>query len=217
MYNLHTHTLLSDGVLLPSEVAQRYAALGYKAIAITDHADYSNIDSVIKGVREFTRRWPKNARIKVLSGIELTHLPLEQFKPLSSYARKNGIQVIIAHGETPVEPVLAGTNRAALEAEVDILAHPGLISDADALLSKKKDIFLEVTTRKGHAQTNPHVVERAIKFGAKLILNNDSHAPEDIITPGQLKALALRAGLSAKELAKIYQDTERFIKRRQAR
>lgn len=217
MYNLHTHTLLSDGVLLPSEVAQRYAALGYKAIAITDHADYSNIDSVIKGVREFTRHWPKNAQIKVLSGIELTHLPLGQFKPLSRYARKNGIQVIIAHGETPVEPVLAGTNQAALEAEIDILAHPGLISDADVLLSKKKDIFLEVTTRKGHAQTNPHVVERAIKLGAKLILNNDSHAPEDIITPEQLKALALKAGLSAKELAKIYQDTESFIKRRQAR
>ncbi|MFA5362653.1 MAG: PHP domain-containing protein, partial [Candidatus Omnitrophota bacterium] len=42
MYNLHCHSLLSDGNLLPSEVAVRYLAQGFKTIAITDHADYSN-------------------------------------------------------------------------------------------------------------------------------------------------------------------------------
>ncbi len=216
MYNLHSHTLLSDGALLPSEVAQRYASLGYKAIAITDHADYSNIDATINGVLEFTQHWPKNAKIKVLPGIELTHLPLEQFKPLSKYARKKGIKIIIAHGETLVEPVIKGTNRAALEADIDILAHPGLISDEDVILSKKKNIFLEITTRKGHCETNPHVVERALKLGARLALNNDSHAPRDIITPQELREIAIKTGLTSKEIDKIYQDIERFIKDKEA-
>ena len=41
MFDLHTHSLLSDGELLPSELARRYEEKGFRAIAITDHADVS--------------------------------------------------------------------------------------------------------------------------------------------------------------------------------
>jgi len=214
MYNLHCHSLLSDGELLPSEIAVRFAALGYKAIAITDHADYSNIESVVSAILNFTKRWPKSANIKVLAGIELTHLPPEQFKPLAKYAREKGIKVIIGHGETLVEPVINATNRAALEAGIDILAHPGLISDEDTKLAKKNGVFLEITSRKGHSDTNRHVVEKALKFGAKLILNLDSHSPEDIITPQELKKVALRAGLTAGAIDTIHKNTENFIRKK---
>ena len=195
----------------------RYMALGYKAIAITDHADYSNIESVCNAVLEFCRRWPKSIGIKVLPGIELTHLPLEQFKPLAKYARKRGIKIIVAHGETLVEPVIKGTNRVALEADIDILAHPGLISEKDALLAKKRGIFLEVTTRHGHCETNAFVAKRALKAGARLIINNDSHAPEDIISPREVMNFARHAGLGPKEINRIYQDVSRFINKREAK
>ena len=211
MYNLHCHSLLSDGELLPSELAVHYAAAGYKAIAITDHADYSNIALITKAILEFTRHWPKNRKIMVLPGIELTHLPPEQFEPLAKYARKEGIRVIIGHGETLVEPVIPGTNRAALEADIDILAHPGLISNADIKLAKKRGIFLEITSRHGHSDTNAHVVEHALELGAKLILNHDSHRPEDIISPQDLINIGLRAGLSQKEIAKLYHQASIFI------
>lgn len=217
MYNLHTHTLLSDGALLPSEVAVRYMAAGYKVIAITDHADYCNIKTNVCAILDFTRHWPKKAGIKILPGIELTHLPLEQFKPLANYARKAGIKVIIAHGETLVEPVIKGTNRAALEADIDILAHPGLISDADIKLAKKKNIFLELTSRRGHREANKFVSERAIKLGARLILNNDSHDPEDIISPQNLIEVGIKSGLTRLEINKIYQDVAAFLKKRGAR
>ncbi len=212
MYNLHCHSLLSDGVLLPSEVAVRYAHAGYHVIAITDHVDYSNIESVIRAILDFSRHWPSNSGIKVLPGIELTHVPPEQFKPLSKYARKQGIKIIVAHGETLVEPVIKGTNRAALEADIDILAHSGLISDEEVLLAKKKNIFLELTSRKGHAQTNPYVAEKALKFGAKLVLNTDSHAPEDIISPEELIKVGLMANLSPKDLDNINQEVIKFLK-----
>ncbi|MCX5703736.1 MAG: histidinol phosphate phosphatase domain-containing protein [Candidatus Omnitrophica bacterium] len=214
MYNLHSHSLLSDGVLLPSEVAVRYLSQGYKAIAITDHADYSNIEPVVRQILEFTRHWPKAAKIKVLPGIELTHLPPEQFQPLAKYARKEGVKIIIGHGETLVEPVIKGTNRAALEADIDILAHPGLISEADAKLAKKRGIFLELTARHGHRDTNPHVAEIALKSGAKLILNTDSHLPEDIIAPGQLIDVARKSGLTPKEIEGIFKNVTKFLKRR---
>ncbi|MBN2830664.1 MAG: histidinol phosphate phosphatase domain-containing protein [Candidatus Omnitrophica bacterium] len=215
MYNLHAHTFLSDGDLLPSEVAVRYQAAGYKAIAITDHADYSNIKTVVKSIVEFCRRWPKDSSIiKVLPGIELTHLPPEQFKPLAAYARKNGVRIIIAHGETPVEPVALNTNKLALLADIDILAHPGLITDADAALAAGRGVFLEVTSRAGHSQANQHVVKQARKFNAKLILNNDSHTPENIITPSKLNQVGLDAGLTQAEIDNIYKDTQDLIIKR---
>ncbi len=212
MFDLHTHSLLSDGVLLPSEIAVRYASFGYKVIAITDHVDYSNIEAVIRAIRNFTQHWPKNLPIKVLPGIELTHLPLAQFKPLAQYARKQGIKIIVAHGETPAEPVLTGTNRAALEADINILSHPGLITDKDVLLAKAKKIFLEVTTRHGHSKTNSHVAKQALKLGAKLILNTDSHRPEDIIAQASIIKNALKAGLKTKDINKIYKDVGEFLK-----
>lgn len=210
--NLHSHSLLSDGVLLPSEVAMRYAAKGYKAIAITDHTDYSNIDTTIKSIRDFCRHWPKKSSLRVLPGVELTHLPLEQFGPLTRYARKNGIKVIIAHGETVVEPVLKGTNRAALEADIDILAHPGLITEAELKIARQKGVFLEITSRKGHNKTNAYVVNQALAAGVKLVLNNDSHSPEDIISPVQLFKVGLRAGLTRQHIGKMYQNVLKFLK-----
>jgi putative hydrolase len=211
MYNLHAHTFLSDGDLLPSEVVVRYQDKGYLVIAITDHADYSNIKQTAKAIVEFCRRWPKNSEIKVLPGVELTHLPPEQFRPLAALARKEGIKIIIAHGETPVEPVAKNTNHQALMADIDILAHPGLISDEDVRLAKKRGVFLEITSRHGHSQTNAYVIKQARKFGAKLILNNDSHSPEDIITPAELIKMGLDSGLTKAEIDKIYQDVKEFL------
>lgn len=212
MYDLHTHSLLSDGDLLPSELARRYEAKGYKAIAITDHVDTSNIKIIVKQIIEFTKKWPKK-RIKVIPGIELTHIPLEQFSMLTKYARKNGIKIIVAHGESPAEPVIAGTNKAALNSAIDILAHPGKITKEEVLLSKKKRIFLEITARKGHNLTNSHVLKLAKKYDAKLIINTDSHAPEDILSLEKLKQIGLKSGLTKNDLVKIYYNVSRLVQK----
>lgn len=47
MIDLHTHTFFSDGALVPAEHVRRVEVLGYTAIAITDHADSSNIHFLI--------------------------------------------------------------------------------------------------------------------------------------------------------------------------
>ncbi|RJP28737.1 MAG: histidinol phosphate phosphatase domain-containing protein [Candidatus Omnitrophota bacterium] len=208
MYNLHSHTLLSDGVLLPSELAMRHFSLGYKALAITDHVDYSNIEHVTDSIIRFVKAWPKNLGIKVLSGIELTHLPLEQVGLLTKYARKKGIQVIVAHGQTPAEPVLKGFNRAAIEAGIDILAHPGQITEEEVLLAKKFGVFLEITTRKGHKITNSHVLKTALNVGAKIIVNTDCHAPEDILGRDAMNVFYAETGISENEINKINSDVE---------
>jgi len=43
MIDLHTHSLLSDGELLPLELARRARVKGYTVLGITDHVDATNI------------------------------------------------------------------------------------------------------------------------------------------------------------------------------
>jgi len=189
MIDLHTHSLLSDGCLLPSELARRAQVAGCKAIAITDHVDHSNVDMVITGLTRVADVLNRYWDIFVIPGVEITHVPVEVFPELAAYCRQKGARVVVGHGESPVEPVLPGTNRAAIEAGVDILAHPGFISDADAAFAAQKGVYLEITARKGHSETNGHVLDTAMKNGALMVLNTDGHAPDDLLT------LEKRAGI----------------------
>jgi histidinol phosphatase-like PHP family hydrolase len=210
MFDSHTHSLLSDGCLLPSELARRYEEKGFKAIAITDHVDISNIKRVVSEITFFCKNWPKK-RIKVLPGIELTHIPLEQFSKLTKYARKHGIKIIVAHGESPVEPVIKGTNWAALNSDINILAHPGKITEKEARLAKKRGIFLEITLRRGHNLTNKHVAKIAKRVAAPIIFNSDSHKPEDIPSQLKFKQAAREAGLTSLDLAKSQKACQKLL------
>ncbi|MBU4376499.1 MAG: histidinol phosphate phosphatase domain-containing protein [Candidatus Omnitrophica bacterium] len=214
MIDLHTHTLLSDGELLPSELVRRAEVKGYKAIGITDHCDRSNIDfivpRIVKVAKALSLYW-KN--IKVIPGVELTHVPLEEIAPLIKYARGEGAKIIVVHGETLSEPVLPGTNRMAIESGADILAHPGNISEEDAMRAAKNGVHLEITTRKNHSASNKHVAEMARKTGAKLILNTDTHKPEDITTKADAERVLGDAGLSQPEIEEVFRNSEIFAQR----
>ena len=196
MIDLHTHSLFSDGVLIPAELVQRAKAKGYEALAITDHADRSNLDWIVPRIVRFCEDFKKKSDFQVVPGIELTHVRPETIFALTQEARKLGAQVVVVHGETIVEPVQPGTNRAALEAGVDILAHPGLISRTEVVLARGKGTLLEISARKGHCLTNGHVAKLAKEAGTPLILDTDAHAPEDLIDPVQALRVVLGAGLS---------------------
>ena len=207
MIDLHTHSLFSDGVLVPSELVRRALIKGYEVIAITDHADSSNIDIAIPRVaaacRELSRRW----KITALPGIELTHIPPETFAELTERARSLGAAVVVAHGETLVEPVHPGTNRAAIEARVDILAHPGLISRDEAELAAKNGVCLEITSRKGHSLSNGHVARVAIAAGATLVIDTDTHEPGDLITDEFAESILLGAGLNKERIEEVFRNS----------
>jgi histidinol phosphatase-like PHP family hydrolase len=181
MIDFHTHTLWSDGELLPTELARRAEYLGYKALAITDHADFSNLEILIPRICNVCQKLRGSLNIQIIPGVELTHLPPGDIAQAAKEARLLGAQIVVVHGETIVEPVMPGTNLRALESEIDILAHPGLITKDEIKLAKARGIYLELTTRKGHSFTNGHVAQCAIKYGARLILNTDSHSPSDLI------------------------------------
>lgn len=213
MIDLHTHSIFSDGELIPAELVRRAVVIGYRAIAITDHGDGSNLDFIVPRVAAVCRSLSELAGIKAIGGIELTHVPPAMIAALTKEARRLGAGIVIAHGETIVEPVAPGTNRAAIEAGVDILAHPGLITDEDAALAAGRGVYLEISARKGHSLTNGHVVNRARRHGVKLIVNTDAHAPGDLINRETALRVARGAGMTNEEAKTALADAETLVDR----
>jgi histidinol phosphatase-like PHP family hydrolase len=206
------HTFLSDGDLLPSELAQRCIVAGYDVMGITDHAGPANIDSLVEAAcrvaEEFNSR--DAAPMKILPGVELTHVIPETIAELTGRARSLGARVVVVHGETVVEPVPGGTNRAAIEAGVDILAHPGLITREEVELARERGVALEITTRKGHSLANGHVARLAREVGATMVLDSDTHSPEDILTARMREFTILGAGLGAEYVDELAANSRRL-------
>lgn len=209
--DLHTHSIFSDGELLPSEIARRACVLGHQAVAITDHVDATNLDCVgrvINAVLDIRDNWD----IEIIPGAEITHAPAEIIPKLAHKARELGAEIIVVHGETLVEPVIEGTNWSAVNCpDVDVLAHPGLITLEEARIAKENSIVLEISARKGHSLGNGHVVQTAREVGADLVVDTDTHAPEDLIDYKMAEKIALGAGLPENELKKVLRDNPLHI------
>lgn len=211
MIDLHTHTVFSDGELIPFELARRAAVAGYRALAITDHGDFSNMDLIIPRLSRIAQELGKSLGIAVIPGIELTHIPPAMIAEATAEARSLGAKLVVCHGETIVEPVAVGTNRAAIEAGVDILSHPGLITVEEVALAAAAGVCLEITTRKGHSLTNGHVAKLALAAGAKLVINNDAHAPGDLLSLEMARKIALGAGLSEDQFEQCRRNSAELV------
>lgn len=197
MIDLHTHSTFSDGELIPSELVRRAVFHGYTAIAITDHVDFTNIEHILSCMKNI-KSLEDDYDIRIFPGVELTHVPPGKMPKLVDMARKLGAEIVVVHGETTVEPVPEGTNHTAVTLDIDILAHPGLITVEDAELARDNGICLEITSRNGHNRTNGHVVRIAKETGASLVVDTDTHAPHDLITDEIALKIAMGAGLDEK-------------------
>ncbi|MBX6343174.1 MAG: histidinol phosphate phosphatase domain-containing protein [Thermomicrobiaceae bacterium] len=196
VYDFHTHTLWSDGELSVVEHIRRAVVAGYRALGITDHIGVGGLRERIEAIRAdrdlAERYWP----IRVVIGVELTHVPPEAIPEAARLAREVGAEIVVLHGETPVEPVCPGSNRAALESGlVDVIGHPGHLTEEEARLARDRDIFLELSARRGHSLTNGRVARVAQAAGAKLIVDSDAHAPSDFLSDAFQRSVALGAGI----------------------
>lgn len=212
--DFHMHTTMSDGDLLPMELIRRAAAADHRAIALTDHASFSNIEWIVESVTKDCEKadaWG----IEAIPGVELTHVPVKYIDQAVRRSRRAGAEVIVIHGETPVEPVERGTDHAAASnPEVDILAHPGMITVDDVELAKRNDVFLEISCRKGHSLSNGHVAVLARDVGADLLVNTDTHSPGELSSMEFASTVARGAGLQAEEVRRaLVANPERLLKR----
>jgi histidinol phosphatase-like PHP family hydrolase len=211
MIDLHTHSIFSDGELIPAELVRRAESFGYRAIAITDHMDSSNMDFIIPRIVKIAEELNRVQSVKVIPGAELTHVPPELIPEKIVYARQLGAKIVVVHGETLVEPVKEGTNEAAINGGTDVLAHPGLISEEEVRLAAEKRIFLEISARKGHSLANGHVARLAVKYNAPLVINTDAHSPDDLITRAFAEKILLASGLDKEIIKDVFLNAEKLI------
>lgn len=196
VYDFHTHTLLSDGALSPIELIRRALVNNYRAIALTDHAATGELSRIIQETAEVCALARSYWDILAIPGIELTHVPPQAIAETAKKAKQLGAWIVVVHGETIIEPVEKGTNLAALHSpDVDILAHPGLLSMEEVKLAAANGIFLEISARKGHCLTNGHIASLAQQVGARLLLASDAHSEQDLLTPSLGDAIIHGAGL----------------------
>lgn len=213
MIDLHTHSLFSDGVLLPSELIYRAKVHGYEAIAVTDHGDFSTFDLVIPRLRRIAGELSRHYGLTVVPGIEITYVPPALIARAAKLCRTLGARIVVVHGETPAETVPAGTNRAAILAGADVLAHPGRITEEEVRLAKELNVRLEITTRRGHNKTNRHVAQLAKKTGARLVLDTDSHEPEDLLTEEKIRKTLAMSGLTRNDFLRMQENARDIVRK----
>ncbi|MEA3408458.1 MAG: histidinol phosphate phosphatase domain-containing protein [Chloroflexota bacterium] len=210
--DFHTHSFFSDGALLPSELLRRVSALGYEAVAITDHADASNISFVLDRVMQVQRQQSEDFSTELILGVELTHVAPQSIDRLARQAKDCGAEIVVVHGETIVEPVAPGTNEAAVASPaVDILAHPGFLTLEEAQAAAAHGCFIEITMRRGHCLTNGHVARVCRQGGAKMLVNSDAHEPGDLATAAFAMQVARGAGLEEEEILSTLETNPRFL------
>ncbi len=199
--DLHTHSILSDGSLLPSELLRRASVLGHGAVAITDHVDASNMAEIIRALRRVAEDQAEDFGLHLLVGVELTHVAPMSIDRLARRAKAIGAEIVVVHGETIVEPVAPGTNRAAVSSlAVDVLAHPGFLTLEEARLAAERGCLIEITARQGHSLTNGYVARLCREAGAPMVLDTDAHDPSDLITLEFAQRVAAGAGLTEEEV-----------------
>ncbi len=208
--DFHTHCLLSDGVLCPAELTRRVEVGGYTVLGLADHADPGTLSGIVERARASALALNGHQGVTVLPGVEITHVPPALIGDLVKKARDLGASHVVVHGESLVEPVAPGTNLAAILAGADILAHPGLLTGEEAALAAERGVFLELSARKGHGLANGLTVNLARRYGAKLLVNSDGHAPGDYLTPAFQRAVALGAGLTHDEYLAMMADAARL-------
>jgi len=211
MIDLHTHSLFSDGVLLPAELIQRAQQAGYEAIALTDHVDESTFDFVIPRIIKACNAACRTMSIRAIPGVEITHVQPGAIAEVVRECRALGARLIVVHGETVVEPVPEGTNLSAVQAGIDILAHPGLIGPDEVRLAADKGVCLEITARKGHCLSNGHVARMAMQYGTRLVLNTDTHTPDNLITDVHAQQIAIGSGLTENYFSTMLTNSRELV------
>ena len=215
MYDLHTHSYMSDGVLDLAELARRCQVQGYRGLAISDHCDHADIEDNIARVRRFCEAVRGcYGDMTIVPGCEITHVPPRLIGGLIEKAREMGAAIVLVHGETIVEPVAEGTNRAAIEGRADAVAHPGLITPEDAALAAKNGVLLEVSGRQGHCYTNAHVARTALAAGAKLSFGSDGHDPGEYPDRAMAEKIMRGAGLEKDQIQQIWRTLAALFKER---
>ncbi len=210
-FDFHSHTFLTDGTTSATDLWFHADRLGHRVLAVTDHVSLNDPAPLLARLRAESEAFEDGPLVPLI-GVEVSMVPPARIAGVARAARRAGAQIVIVHGETPVEPVPAGTNHAAIDCrDVDLLAHPGLLDPEDAELARAHGTFPELSGRRGHSLANGHVARIAIESGADLVVDSDAHSPEQLLPLELARRIAAGAGLPVDAVARALSDAPRRL------
>ncbi len=159
MLDFHIHVDTTN--LLPAEAIRHARFLGYRGIGLIVRSDGTTLSLHLPWILQHARKYALYNSVEVFVGVELVHIPTGLLADVVAEARALGAHLVLAHGESLDGMAEPGTNHAAIQARVDILAHPGLITLEDIGLAAEHRVVLEITSAPLHCLANAHVLNMA--------------------------------------------------------
>lgn len=133
---------------VPTELIHNAMRNGYRAIAIAHHIVVGSLQRVITEIIKDCALARAHWDIIAIPAVELTLVPAA-IAETAKRARDMEAQIVMAHGELPLESVEPGTNLAAAKSPyAAILAPHGLLSLKQAQTAAANDIFIEIPREK---------------------------------------------------------------------
>ena len=83
----------------------------------------------------------------------------------------------------------------------------------EARRAASKNVFLEISSRKGHCLANGHVALLARQAQAKLVIDTDTHEPADLISREYAGNVLSGAGLDVAEVRQVLEVHARELAR----
>ncbi len=204
VFDFHTHTSISDGHASPLDMARRCQQNGYAAYVCSDHVDESSVEARVPEIVAACARVGAELGLDAIPAVEVTRVAPERVARVAARARSLGARLVVVHGETLGDFPQPGLNLAATACpDVDILAHPGLLTAREAEQARERGIHLEISAAGLHGLTNGHVAKVALELGAPLVLDSDAHRPESLLSAERAAQLLAGSGLAQELVERV--------------
>ena len=122
-------------------------------------------------------------RVTAWAGVELLNIPPALIRPAVAESRNCGAQIVLVHGESIMDAVEKGTNFAAIDAGVDILACPGMLDQAAADLAAERHVFVELSGSPRHAFANARTIAMCISSQVAIVCGSGASRAEELHSP----------------------------------
>ncbi len=164
----HIHSILSDGELWPDEIAEHYKDFPYM---ITDHVNWNKRTKMVKRILSSVPKGHRGAEIHT-SGADPSRLD-----KLALYLKERGIERVLVHSfNKETDDWIAHESK-----HIDVWAHPGEITEIQAIACSRKFIKLEITANPKHSRWNRHIKRLAERYGIGLSYGTDTHISSQLL------------------------------------
>lgn len=217
--DLHSHTTYSDGTDPLGDMAAAGTRMGYRYLAVTDHAETTHVNSLseptLRTQREEIDAWNKanGDTLRLLQGVELDIGPDGSLPDLGG--RIGGVDLVIvslhSHFEMSRRAMTERVVKALGHPFVNIMGHPtarrlGTRPPVDMDLEEvfgaaaELGVALEINSTPTRLDLNADHIGMARRFGCMFSIDTDSHAASGLGRVELGLEVARKAGLTPGEV-----------------